>query len=245
MLGALFDFAAGVTRAAGAAVGRISTGRTGAGALFGATPGLGPGEAPPLGPGLGAVPEVRATAAAVLVGLGFGTPERLAGASEARATGAAVALGAAVDGVTAAAVGDAFGWTGTGVAACALACTTGAAGFGEGRTTRATVGTGDGAAVGGGFKATATGPAVGTLTGAAGISLRGVVSKTFWVGCGFGCGVCCGIGRGFGGAVGAVFASSCRFTGSRCDCGWANGAWRTGAITGTCGTGTAARAAAG
>ncbi len=171
MFGALFALGAGVTRAAGGAVGRIWTGRAGAGALLGATPGRGPGDAPPLGPGLGAVPGVRATAAAVLVGLGLGTPVRFAGASEARTAGAAVAFGAEVARATAAVVGDAWGTAGAGVAARGLARTIGGAGFGEGGATRAVVGIGDGAAVGGGFTATATGPAVGTLTGAAGISL--------------------------------------------------------------------------
>lgn len=179
IFGALLGFGDAVTRAAGTGVGRISTGRAGAGRFVEATPGRGPGEAPPLGPGLGAVPAVRATAAAVLVGLGFGTPERFAGATEACAAGAAVALGAAVARATAAAVGDALGSAGEGVAGRALVRTIGA-GFGEGRdTARALVGTGEGTAVGGGLSATATGASVGTLTGAAGISLRGLASKTF------------------------------------------------------------------
>ncbi|MBV9332463.1 MAG: hypothetical protein JO146_00495, partial [Candidatus Eremiobacteraeota bacterium] len=73
-----------VARVAGTGVGRIATGRAGARTVFAAAPGCGPGETPPLGPGLGAVPVVRATAAAVLVGLGLGTPARGAGAAEAR-----------------------------------------------------------------------------------------------------------------------------------------------------------------
>jgi hypothetical protein len=181
----------------------------------------------------------------VLVGLGFGTPERWAGASEARAAGAVVARGAGLARATAAAVGEAWGTAGAGVAGRTVARTIGAGGFGDGRVDATLVGAGDGAAVGGGFNATATGPTVGTLTGAAGISWRGCISKTFCVGCGFGWGVCSGIGRGFGGAVGAVFASSWRFTGKRWACGWANGAWANGAITRTCGTGATARTVAG
>ncbi len=214
MFGTVFAFGAGVIGAIGAGVGRISIGRAAALTLFAAAPGRGPGEGPPLGPGLGARPALLATADAALVGLGFGTPARSAGASEARAAGAALAVGAAVARATAAAVGDALGSAGAGVAALALARTIGAGGFGERRANGALVAAGDGAAVGGGLTVTATGPIVGTLSGAAGISFRGWVSKTFCVGRGLGCGDCCGIGRGFGGAVGAVFASSWRLTGS-------------------------------
>lgn len=173
-------------RAAGTGVGRIAIGRAGARTVLAAAPGCGPGEAPPLGPGLGAVPAVRATAAAVVVGLGLGTPGRCAGTAEARTAGAAEALGAGLARAGAAAVGEAFGIAGAGVAAATVARTTGAGGFGEGRAEGAAVGAGDGAAVGGAFTATATGAAVGTLTGAAGISGLGCVSKTFCVGCGFG-----------------------------------------------------------
>lgn len=191
MFGAsVFGFGAGVRRTAGAGVGVIAIGRDGARRFFAAAPGRGPGEAPPLGPGFGAVPAVRATADAVLVGLGFGTPGRFAGATDARTAGAALALGAAVARATAAAVGEAFGNAGAGVAARALARTSGVAGFEDGRAVGALVGSADGTAVGGGFNATATGPTVGTLIGAAGISFRGLVSKTFCVGCGFGRGVC-------------------------------------------------------
>ncbi len=59
---------------AGNGVGRTFTGRAGPGfAVDAAVPGRGPGEDAPLGPGLGAVPAVFATAA-VCVGLGLGTP---------------------------------------------------------------------------------------------------------------------------------------------------------------------------
>jgi hypothetical protein len=244
IFGALFDFGAAVTRPAGAGVGRIWTGRAGAETDLAAAPGRGPGEGPPLGPGLGALPAVLDTAAA-RVGLGFGTPACSAGGTDARAAGAALALGAGLARATAAALGVAFGTAGAGVTAFALGLTTGAGGLGEGRAEATLVGAGDGAAVGGGFIATAIGAVVETLTGAAGSSFCGCVSKMFCVGCGFGCGLCCGIGRGFGGAVGAVFASSCRLTGKRCACGCASGAWRTGATTGACGTGIAARLDAG
>ncbi|MBV8531728.1 MAG: hypothetical protein JO104_10455 [Candidatus Eremiobacteraeota bacterium] len=160
-------FGAGVSRTGGTGVACISTGRAGAGELFAAAPGCGPGEGPPLGPGRGAVPGVRATDA-VLVGLGFGTPGREAGASDARAAGAALARGAAVARATAAAVGEALGTVGAGVDARALGRALGAGGLGDGRVDGALVGTGDGAVVGGGFIATATGATVGTLTGAAG-----------------------------------------------------------------------------
>jgi len=82
MFGAACVFGALVARASGAGVGRISTGRAGPGCVFCADACRGPGDAAPLGPGLGAVPGVRATAAA-LVALGLGTPERGAGGSEA------------------------------------------------------------------------------------------------------------------------------------------------------------------
>lgn len=184
--GALVALCRPAARAAGTGVGRIAIGRAGARSVFAAAPGCGPGEAPPLGPGLGAVPAVRATAAAVVVGLGLGTPVRCAGAADARTAGAVDALGAGVARAGAAAVGEAFGTAGAGVAAATVARTMGAGGFGEGRADGAAVGAGDGAAVGGTFTATATGTAVGTLTGAAGISGLGWVSKTFCVGCGFG-----------------------------------------------------------
>lgn len=105
-------------------------------------------------------------------------------------------------------VGDARGTAGAGVTGWALGRTTGASGFGDGREVGALVGAGEGATVGGGFRATATGATVGMLMGAAGNDGAGRVSKILAVGCGLGCGVCCGIGRGFGGALGAVFASS-------------------------------------
>jgi hypothetical protein len=73
MFGLARAFGAVFTRVSGACVGRISIGRSGVRAFLRAAPGRGPGDAPPLGPGLGAVPAVRATAV-VLVGLGFGTP---------------------------------------------------------------------------------------------------------------------------------------------------------------------------
>ena len=214
MFGTVFAFGAGVIGAIGAGVGRIAIGRAAAGrSSRRARPRPRRGStARALDSAL--VPHSCATADAALVGLGFGTPARSAGASEARAAGAALAVGAAVARATAAAVGDALGSAGAGVAALALARTIGAGGFGERRANGALVAAGDGAAVGGGLTVTATGPIVGTLSGAAGISFRGWVSKTFCVGRGLGCGDCCGIGRGFGGAVGAVFASSWRLTGS-------------------------------
>ena len=73
---------------------------------------------------------MRATAAA-LVGLGFGTPARWAGGSELRAAGAALAVGAALARAIAAAVGEAFGIAGAGVAAGAVARTTGAGSLGK------------------------------------------------------------------------------------------------------------------
>jgi hypothetical protein len=177
--GALVALGRVVARDAGTGVGRIVMGRAGARTVFEAAPGCGPGDAPPLGPGLGAVPVVRATAAAVVVGLGLGTPDRCAGAAEARTAGAAEALGAGLARAGAAAVGEAFGIAGAGDAAIAVARTTGAGGFGEGRADGAAVGAGDGAAVGGAFTATESGATVGTLTGAAGISGLGCVSKIF------------------------------------------------------------------
>lgn len=245
MFGALLLRGAGVIRASGAGLGRIWIGRDGALTFFEAAPGRGPGDAPPLGPGLGALPAVWAATAAGLVGLGFGTPGRCAGGTEARTAGAALALGTAVARATAAEVGDALGTAGAGVAGRGVARTAGVGGLGEGRADGALVGAGEGAEVGGALIETATGATVGTLSGAAGISLRGVLSKTFCVGCGLGCGLCCGMGRGLGGAVGAIFASSWRLTGSRWACGCVSGACRTGAIVGTCGTGATARAAAG
>jgi hypothetical protein len=143
-------------RAAGDGVGRTAIGRGTAGFAAGPFPDRGPGEAPPLGAGFGAVPAVRATAA-VLVGLGLGTP--LTGAVVARAT--------------AAGVGEAFGATGAGVTACALGCALGTGDLGVARGSGARDGAGEGASVGGGFTATAIGPTVGTLTGAAGTCALG------------------------------------------------------------------------
>lgn len=180
--GAFVAFGRVVARGAGTGVGRISIGRSGARTVLVAAPGCGPGDAPPLGPGLGALPAVRATAAAVVVGLGLGTPARCAGAVEARTAGAAEALGAGLARDGAAAVGEALGTAGAGVAAIAVARTTGAGGFGEGRADGAAVGAGDGAAVGGTFTATESGATVATFAGAAGISGLGCVSKIFCVG---------------------------------------------------------------
>ncbi|MGB8965343.1 MAG: hypothetical protein WCB99_06860, partial [Candidatus Cybelea sp.] len=70
---AFCDFGDAFRPPLGAEVGRTSIGRTGALLLRVPAPGRGPGEAPPLGPGLGARPAVLATAV-VLVGLGLGTP---------------------------------------------------------------------------------------------------------------------------------------------------------------------------
>ena len=92
MFGGALDFEAPAAPGDGRGVGRISIGRWGARAVFSALPALGPGDGPPLGPGLGADPAVLATAV-VLVGLGFGTPLRGAGAVEARVAGAGFALG--------------------------------------------------------------------------------------------------------------------------------------------------------
>jgi hypothetical protein len=58
----------------------------------------------------------------------------------------------------------------------AVGRTTGAGGLGDGRADETLVGTGEGAAVGGVFTATARGATVGTLTGAAGSSWLGRVS---------------------------------------------------------------------
>jgi hypothetical protein len=69
-----------------------------------------------------------------------------------------------------AAVGAGFGNAGAGVAGLALGRAVGAAGLGEARAIGAVEGAGDGATVGGGFKATAIGPTVGMLTGAEGTS---------------------------------------------------------------------------
>jgi hypothetical protein len=171
MFGAFCCFlGAAAGRGPGEAVGRTAIGRFAAFALFGPVPSRGPGEAAaPLGAGFGAVPAVCATAA-VLVGLGLGTP--LTGAVLARAT--------------AAGLGDAFGITGAGVAGLALGEAVGAGGCGDGCWTGTAEGEGDGAAVGGAFTATATGATVGTLIGAAGTSLDGFVSKMFCVGSGLG-----------------------------------------------------------
>src|SRR5580704_4868972 len=143
ILGAFCVFAARAGAALGDGSGRISIGRGGAALWVGPVPVRGPGEAPPLGAGLGAAPPVRATAA-VLVGLGLGTP--LTGAGLARAMAAIVGTGFAI--------------AGAGVAGLALGSGLGAGGLGEARATGAVEGAGEGAAVGGGFNATATGPTV-------------------------------------------------------------------------------------
>jgi hypothetical protein len=153
ILGAFCDFDARAGCALGDGAGRTAIGRGGAALWVGPAPVRGPGEAPPLGAGFGAVPAVR-TIAAVLVGLGLGTP--LTGAGLARAMAAKVGAG--------------FGIAGEGVAARALGCGLGAGGLGEARAIGAVEGAGDGAAVGGGFNATAIGPTVGMLTGAEGTS---------------------------------------------------------------------------
>jgi hypothetical protein len=151
--GALRVFEARVGCALGDGAGRTAIGRDGAGFSTGPLPVRGPGEAPPLGAGFGAVPAVRATTA-VLVGLGLGTP--LTGAGLARAMETAVGTG--------------LGSAGAGVAGLALGRAVGATGLGEALATGAVEGTGDGAAVGGAFNATAIGPTVGMLTGADGTS---------------------------------------------------------------------------
>jgi hypothetical protein len=153
ILGALFVLGAWVGCALGDGAGCTAIGRGGAALRTGPLPVRGPGEAPPLGAGFGAVPPVRATTA-VLVGLGLGTP--LTGAGLARAIEAAVGTG--------------FGSAGAGVAGLALGRAVGAAGFGDARATGDVEGAGDGAAVGGAFNATAIGPTVGMLTGAEGTS---------------------------------------------------------------------------
>jgi len=153
MSGALRVLGARVGCALGDGAARTAIGRGGAAFSTGPLPVRGPGEAPPLGAGFGAVPAVRATTA-VLVGLGLGTP--LTGAGLARAMEAAVGTG--------------LGSAGAGVAGLALGRAVGAAGLGEARATGAVEGTGDGATVGGGFNATAIGPTVGMLTGAEGTS---------------------------------------------------------------------------
>ena len=153
ILGALRVLGARVGCALGDGAGCTAIGRGGAALRIGPLPVRGPGEAPPLGAGFGAVPLVRATTA-VLVGLGLGTP--LTGAGLARAIEAAVGTG--------------FGSAGAGVAGLALGRAVGAAGFCEARATGAVEGAGDGAAVGGAFNATAIGPTVGMLTGADGTS---------------------------------------------------------------------------
>ncbi len=96
--------------AGGTGVGLTFTGRAGPGlALAPAFPARGPGEAAPLGPGLGAVPAVFATAA-VCVGLGLGTPGWVAGAALALAAGAGDAEGMAeAFAATATAVGCGLG----------------------------------------------------------------------------------------------------------------------------------------
>jgi len=227
MFGALDFFGGAVRRGAGAAVGGTAIGRCGALRPAAALP-RGPGDAPPLGAGLGAVPAVRVTAV-VLVALGFGTPVTGAGVLRAMAAGAVEGLGTA----------------GAGVAGRKLGCVLGCGGRGVARAAGAAEAAGEGTAVGGGLTDTAIGPMVGMLTGAAGTALAGRVSKMFCVGWGFGCGVVCGIGRGLGGALGAVFASSCRLTGSRCAWGTVSGACCGGAICRTCGTGSTARVADG
>jgi hypothetical protein len=73
MLDAFCVFGGRAGCALGDGSGRIAIGRGGAALRAGPLPVRGPGEAPPLGAGFGAVPAVRATAA-VLVALGLGTP---------------------------------------------------------------------------------------------------------------------------------------------------------------------------
>jgi hypothetical protein len=73
MLDAFCVFGGRAGCALGDGSGRIAIGRGGAALWAGPLPVRGPGEAPPLGAGFGAVPAVRATAA-VLVALGLGTP---------------------------------------------------------------------------------------------------------------------------------------------------------------------------
>jgi hypothetical protein len=170
---------------AGLAVGGIANGREGA-AFCWPAPATGPGEPRPLGPGLGAVPGVFETAVAV-VGLGFGTPDFGAGGSDAWAAGAGEAMGAELAcTATAAAVGEALGATGAGVAGFAVGAAVGAGGLGEGAALARAVGAGDGCWVGGALTATAIGATVGIVTGAAGSAVAGAGSKTFCVGCGAG-----------------------------------------------------------
>lgn len=127
----------------GLAVGGIAIGRDGA-AFCCPAPGTGPGDPRPFGPGLGAVPGVLETAAA-LVGLGLGTPDRGAGGSDACAAGAGEAIGAELAWTaTAAAVGDALGATGAGVAGFEVGAAVGAGGFGDGAALARAVGAGDG-----------------------------------------------------------------------------------------------------
>ncbi len=121
----------------------MAIGRDGA-AFCWPAPGTGPGEPRPFGPGLGAVPGFLETAAA-LVGLGLGTPDFGAGGSEAWAAGPARRLGAELAWTaTAAAVGEALGATGAGVAGLAVGAAVGAGGFGEGAAVARAVGAGDG-----------------------------------------------------------------------------------------------------
>lgn len=201
-------FLAGLGRGAGGADGGGATliGRCGAAWLWPAVPGRGPGDAPPEGAGLGAVPTV--CAADVLVGAGFGAPLTGAGVLRETAAGASDGFGWAATGFAGAGESDGFGAAGAGVAGTMLGRALGRGGNGVARTTGAVEGAGDGTAVGGTFTETATGPTVGTVTGAAGISAAGWVSTMFCVGAGCGWGEVCGIGSGFGGAVGAVLASS-------------------------------------
>jgi hypothetical protein len=91
LLGAADD-GAWVTAGFGLAVGGTAIGRDGA-AFCWPAPGTGPGEPSPFGPGLGAVPGVLETAAA-LVGLGLGTQDVAAGGKEAWAAGAGEVIGA-------------------------------------------------------------------------------------------------------------------------------------------------------
>jgi hypothetical protein len=200
-------FLAGLGFGAGGGDGGTATeiGRCGAALLFPALPGRGPGDAPPEGAGLGALPTVCAWA--VLVGAGLGLPLTGAGVVRARAAGAADGFGATGAGLAGA--GDGLGTGGADVATgLMLGRALGWGGNGVARTTGALDGAGEGTAVGGTFTETATGPTVGIVTGAAGSCAAGCGSTMFCVGCGCGCGVVCGTGSGLGGAFGAVLANS-------------------------------------
>ena len=150
-------------RGPGLGVGRNSTGRAGVGLGFARfVPARGPGDPSPFGPGLGAVPRVFATAAASRRA-GTRNARSGAGGADERTAGAGDGFGAALARATiVAAVGLGLGAAGAGAGAQSWEPRSERA-VSPRKTVATAVGTGDGAALGGGLIATATGATVGTL----------------------------------------------------------------------------------